>query len=81
MTFASLPQPGDVHQLPQTGRSTERASIPAAEKGEAPLKAVTGRDLRLDFFGDFHLDKVKVKIAFAISLAKASKIECRVACS
>jgi hypothetical protein len=50
MTFASLPQPGDISELPQTGRSTERVPVPVAEKGDGTVKAVTGRDRRLDFF-------------------------------
>jgi hypothetical protein len=48
MTSASLPQPGGVHELPQTGRSAERVPIPVAEKGDGRGKS--GRDLRLDFF-------------------------------
>ena len=50
MTFAPLPQIGDLHELPQTGRSTEQAPVQAAEKGDGPAKVLTGRDLRLDFF-------------------------------
>jgi hypothetical protein len=30
--------------------NAERAPIPVAQQGDAPLTAVTGRDLRLDFF-------------------------------
>jgi hypothetical protein len=50
MTFAPLPKIGDLHEPPQTGHSTEQASVQAAEKGDGPVKALTGRDLRLDFF-------------------------------
>jgi hypothetical protein len=50
VTFAPLPQTGDVQELSQTDRSTGRAPVLAIEKRDGPVKGVTGRDLRLDFF-------------------------------
>lgn len=42
-------QPGDLHPPSPSGAATERTPAPA-DMGDAPSKAVTARDLRLDFF-------------------------------
>jgi hypothetical protein len=49
MTVAPLPQPGEIHERPQPDRTAERVLVPA-KKSDGPIRGVTGRDLRLDFF-------------------------------